>query len=825
MLKSRDIHNEEDLDLCCYYGTPFEPLEENETPISKPIPVHEQTVTDSRGRQRFHGAFTGGFSAGFFNSVGTEEGFEPSTFVSTRSERSSAKKYTVKDFMDGEDFNEFGIAPKHLKVSSNFCSNENLEKQMDVLSKIMSNPIDLGSRLLNRLGVRHGKGVGADVSRPINFGAETVADGTQNPKVYTCARPPREYDLSTESIDVENDVMRCFKLAPEDVNVFLTQQEKTDRKGLGFNSLNPNGFLARSSFTVSETVTGMKGQAFGVGAFEEEDDDIYAQENMNDYDFELGPSRHSDKRNAHEIGLGISDGFVKASVRPGFFKTTLPRVPTNYKPGIPKSLADSPCLPLEIRRMEATNSNQPHTSVPPKNLKLEFGRAQEKINSSRVADVLVKEKASSKTLEWNSHNSQKCAEVSKSNNQIFAPNTNSRFVSAGKLDTLSSREPIEDRPETSQEKAARLKMFGKLTRTVSSYKFSVNICKRFNVKATADNSMTDEGESGVGSINRFDHSAARFDKWIDRPVKVGLQMEKTPSDKGEILCYQKLLLNEEHSENAIVQTEFTKSIQQISSMEDDGCSELQASKETAEVLESLKNFNLLADVFGDESDSDETNVNGVSDTENYEFSKSKTALKNTAAPIENNFEKFFQVPLTGHSDVKFQQSVLEREEIVIPREDEDEDFGPSLPPEMLNLQTPLDNTLVYSKGTEKTSSELAFIQGVYDKVKKNKHKKHKKHKHHNKDEWAFRPILMKTVKFSESWCEKSNWSGSWDGSVTELLMGVGFLKPRAVCDIMALWNGRFKSLRAPTKWAKGWMIIWSNRKLVTKFFTGNKSWN
>lgn len=44
-------------------------------PLKKPIPLHEQTVKDEKGRyQRFHGAFTGGFSAGYFNTVGSKEG-------------------------------------------------------------------------------------------------------------------------------------------------------------------------------------------------------------------------------------------------------------------------------------------------------------------------------------------------------------------------------------------------------------------------------------------------------------------------------------------------------------------------------------------------------------------------------------------------------------------------------------------------------------------------------------------------------------------------------------------------------------------------------
>lgn len=34
-----------------------------------------QQVRDENGRQRLHGAFKGGFSAGYFNSVGSKEGW------------------------------------------------------------------------------------------------------------------------------------------------------------------------------------------------------------------------------------------------------------------------------------------------------------------------------------------------------------------------------------------------------------------------------------------------------------------------------------------------------------------------------------------------------------------------------------------------------------------------------------------------------------------------------------------------------------------------------------------------------------------------------
>lgn len=50
-----------------------------------------QEAVDAEGRQRFHGAFTGGWSAGHYNSVGSAEGWAPAAFRSSRSDRASAK--------------------------------------------------------------------------------------------------------------------------------------------------------------------------------------------------------------------------------------------------------------------------------------------------------------------------------------------------------------------------------------------------------------------------------------------------------------------------------------------------------------------------------------------------------------------------------------------------------------------------------------------------------------------------------------------------------------------------------------------------------------
>ncbi|KNE59055.1 hypothetical protein AMAG_03403 [Allomyces macrogynus ATCC 38327] len=70
------------------------------------VPVWKQEVTDDQGRKRLHGAFKGGFSAGYFNTVGSKEGWTPSTFSSSRTTRAERKAMRPEDFMDEEDLED-----------------------------------------------------------------------------------------------------------------------------------------------------------------------------------------------------------------------------------------------------------------------------------------------------------------------------------------------------------------------------------------------------------------------------------------------------------------------------------------------------------------------------------------------------------------------------------------------------------------------------------------------------------------------------------------------------------------------------------------------
>ena len=68
-------HEDSDDDTYVTIGAAFERLETDEdVQKEKHKKEKEQYVTDDKGRRRFHGAFTGGFSAGYFNTVGSEEG-------------------------------------------------------------------------------------------------------------------------------------------------------------------------------------------------------------------------------------------------------------------------------------------------------------------------------------------------------------------------------------------------------------------------------------------------------------------------------------------------------------------------------------------------------------------------------------------------------------------------------------------------------------------------------------------------------------------------------------------------------------------------------
>ncbi|NXW82256.1 GPTC1 protein, partial [Alopecoenas beccarii] len=361
------------------YGTALQPLQEGER-IKKPVPLQEQTVKDAKGRyQRFHGAFTGGFSAGYFNTVGTKEGWTPSAFVSSRQKRADRTVLGPEDFMDEEDLSEFGIAPKDITTTDDFASKAKdriKEKARQIAGVVAAIPgttafddligpskITIGVELLRKMGWKEGQGIGPRVKRKPRRQKPDPAV-----KIYGCALPP---GLSEGSEDEEDEYQpENVTFAPKDVMpVDLTPKENVH--GLGYKGLDPSQALFGVSgrghlnlFTDGSEDTsnllgdlrhskgrklGITGQAFGVGALEEEDDDIYATETLSKYDTVLkdeepgdglygwtAPKQYrSKKRSEREVKyIGkILDGFSLASKSSTPNKIyPPPDLPRNYRP-------------------------------------------------------------------------------------------------------------------------------------------------------------------------------------------------------------------------------------------------------------------------------------------------------------------------------------------------------------------------------------------------------------------------------------------------------------------------------------------------------------
>ncbi|XP_013365031.1 PREDICTED: G patch domain-containing protein 1 isoform X2 [Chinchilla lanigera] len=371
------LHGDSEEDLVSY-GTGLEPLEEGERP-KKPIPLQDQTVRDEKGRyKRFHGAFSGGFSAGYFNTVGSKEGWTPSTYVSSRQNRADRSVLGPEDFMDEEDLSEFGIAPKAIVTTDDFASKTKdkiQEKARQLAAATAPIPgatllddfitpakLSIGFELLRKMGWKEGQGIGPRTKRKPR--RQKPDPGV---KIYGCALPPGG---SEGSEDEDDDYLpENVTFAPKDVTpVDFTPKDNVH--GLAYKGLDPHQALFGTSAEHVNLFSGgaegagnllgeaglnkgrklgISGQAFGVGALEEEDDDIYATETLSRYDTVLkdeepgdglygwtAPRQYRNQKESEKdlryIGK-ILDGFSLAS-KPLSSKKIYPppELPRDYRP-------------------------------------------------------------------------------------------------------------------------------------------------------------------------------------------------------------------------------------------------------------------------------------------------------------------------------------------------------------------------------------------------------------------------------------------------------------------------------------------------------------
>ncbi|MCO5613509.1 hypothetical protein L7F22_067786 [Adiantum nelumboides] len=311
----------EDEDDFVAYGTPLEREEDISSNKRKREASDQgrlragsffQEVYDENGRRRFHGAFTGGFSAGYYNTVGSKEGWVPQSFVSSRKSRAELAQQQPYDYMDDEekaeqdstrlvatsDYDTFALTAADLARTE---AAQELKKRPSAIPGLLPDDIivpvsrSIGFELLRKMGWRHGRSIG-----PKHMAASSDAQREGRKAMLVFAQSEQHGSVMDEQ---ESDV----SLPASDAEVLSIStpiyviNPKKDRYGFGFDPYkNAPEFRERRHHEEVAAVetkaakrhysgafksslfrpnVGRMGSGFGIGALEElgeEDEDVYA---------------------------------------------------------------------------------------------------------------------------------------------------------------------------------------------------------------------------------------------------------------------------------------------------------------------------------------------------------------------------------------------------------------------------------------------------------------------------------------------------------------------------------------------------------------------
>lgn len=308
-----------------FYGTPIEREEEITSRKKKAVaessghlrslPAWKQEVTDEEGRRRFHGAFTGGFSAGYYNTVGSKEGWTPQSFVSSRKNRAEVKQQSILNFLDEDEkadlegqsletsleFDTFGITATEL-------ARKQAEKEQQQRPSAIPGPVpdeivlpateSVGVKLLLKMGWRHGHSI-KDSRANLLYDARRearkafLAFSSDDAKAQFAESEPVQGDLGSFTEQPANDVVQSYQSTP----VYVLNP-KQDLHGLGFDPYKHAPEFRerkrsrmsgkkepgnRKAYSLQDNLSGLKSgkvaPGFGIGALEElddEDEDVYA---------------------------------------------------------------------------------------------------------------------------------------------------------------------------------------------------------------------------------------------------------------------------------------------------------------------------------------------------------------------------------------------------------------------------------------------------------------------------------------------------------------------------------------------------------------------
>lgn len=451
------------------------------------------------------------------------------------------------------------------------------------------------------MGWKPGQGVGPRLSR-----IQKSRQKKANERMFGCSLPPSKIHGSDGSSD-ENDEdtvdpkYQDFLFAPDDIPEFVIKP-KDNFFGIAYKGLDRSTLLGSSHINLFEPSSSglrlqqqtskagqlkIKGQAFGVGAYEEDDDDIYARDDMGQYDFALTSEENKNRSKNRKSRWGevekLSDtleGFSLAGKRSNVRKAfPLPELPKNFvpkkgvkksrfEPGqednlkttnptpnqrkmallIPKERIDEPSSQTcseeqlqkllsanadQIERSRALGSFQPFARDPLKQKRYEQFLVCMK-NNRRDGLAILQPKT---MTDWEREREKVEFERAALLYRPMSGTMNSKFVSAGSSEDAAETKvcaPKDGEGGTGGDakKAAQMKMFGRLTHEKVEWHPDRLLCIRFNVK----NPFSNNSVVGVASGGRSKFELFNFTEPVskeDQKDKDGEEPNEQKSTQGD----------------------------------------------------------------------------------------------------------------------------------------------------------------------------------------------------------------------------------------------------------------------------------------------------
>ncbi|GAB2209559.1 hypothetical protein Droror1_Dr00026778 [Drosera rotundifolia] len=308
-----------------FVGTPLEREEDMTSRKKKSVaeasgtlrslPPWKQEVRDEEGRRRFHGAFTGGFSAGYYNTAGSKEGWSPLSFTSSRKNRAGIKQQSILNFLDDDEkaeMEDHALGASYQFDTFGFTATELARRQAE--KEVSSRPAgipgpvpdelihptteSMGKKLLLKMGWRHGRAIKDlrtnshhDVRREARkaFLALSCIDDAAPVLENAMVHEDKEDDFAEKPSNADRSSLQTpvYVHEPKDnlyglgFDPYKHAPEFREKQRLKLHGAKDIG--NRKPFSVKDGIfsskSGKVAPGFGIGALEEadiEDEDVYA---------------------------------------------------------------------------------------------------------------------------------------------------------------------------------------------------------------------------------------------------------------------------------------------------------------------------------------------------------------------------------------------------------------------------------------------------------------------------------------------------------------------------------------------------------------------